>query len=442
MALQEPPARARAGTWPQPVVAPARLPGSLVPWFAWAAVVRDWARAEVEAGRLLQWVPVACGAGIAVYFSADHEPVLVAALVVAAAFCAACVALRRHAAFPLVVMAAAVAVGFAAATLKTRLISHTVLTRPLTAVTLKGFVETYEQREKTDRFVLRVTDMTGPRQDIHLERVRLSVRKGTAPPVGAFIEVKARLSPPLKPLRPGSYDFARDMYFQGIAASGFVTGAVTVSTPPASGGLWLRYAAALQAMRDAVDARIRTVVGGDSRAIATALLTGRRDAITTPVNDAMFISGLGHVLSISGYHMAVVAGVVFFAVRALLALIPVFTVHYPIKKWAAAAALAAATFYLLLSGSEVATQRSYLMTAVVLIAVMVDAAPSPFVRSPSPRFWCSRSRPRRWCIRASRCRSPRRWASSRWSPTACRASSRKPTTRWSDVPRCGARARS
>jgi competence protein ComEC len=111
---------------------------------------------------------------------------------------------------------------------------------------------------------------------------------------------------------------------------------------------------------------------GDKRAIATALLTGRRDAITTPVNDAMFISGLGHVLSISGYHMAVVAGVVFFAVRALLALFPALTVAFPIKKWAAAAALAAAAFYLLLSGAEVATQRSFYMTAVVLIAVMVD----------------------------------------------------------------------
>jgi competence protein ComEC len=74
----------------------------------------------------------------------------------------------------------------------------------------------------------------------------------------------------------------------------------------------------------------------------------------------------------SGYHMAVVAGVVFFAVRALLALIPALTVGFPIKKWAAGAALAAATFYLLLSGAEVATQRSYYMTAVVLIAVMVD----------------------------------------------------------------------
>src|ERR1700761_1970971 len=70
--------------------------------------------------------------------------------------------------------------------------------------------------------------------------------------------------------------------------------------------------------------------------------------------------------------MAVVAGVVFFTVRALLALIPGLTVSFPIKKWSAAAALAAAAFYLLLSGAEVATQRSFFMTAVVLIAVMVD----------------------------------------------------------------------
>ena len=128
----------------------------------------------------------------------------------------------------------------------------------------------------------------------------------------------------------------------------------------------------MQGMRDAIDARIRTTLEGDRRAIATALLTGRRDAISEPVNDAMFISGLGHVLSISGYHMAVVAGVVFFAVRALLALFPPLNVGFAIKKWSAVAALAASAFYLLLSGAETATQRSFFMTAVVLIAVMVD----------------------------------------------------------------------
>ena len=70
--------------------------------------------------------------------------------------------------------------------------------------------------------------------------------------------------------------------------------------------------------------------------------------------------------------MAVVVGIVFFVVRALLALFPPLATGYPIKKWAAAAALAASLFYLLLSGSEVATQRSFFMTAVVLVAVIVD----------------------------------------------------------------------
>jgi competence protein ComEC len=247
-----------------------------------------------------------------------------------------------------------------------------VLARPMFSVTLTGFVETRDIRERTDRFVLRVVTMESARGTTKLERVRLSVKKGTAPAVGSFVELKARLLPPLAPLRPGSYDFGRDMFFSGIGASGFAMGAIKTAEPPAAGGWALRYSGVMQDLRDAIDARIRTVLDGDRRAIATALLTGRRDAITTPVNDPMFISGLGHVLSISGYHMAVVAGVVFFAVRALLALFPALTAAYPIKKWSAAAALLAAAFYLLLSGAEVATQRSFFMTAVVLIAVMVD----------------------------------------------------------------------
>jgi competence protein ComEC len=86
----------------------------------------------------------------------------------------------------------------------------------------------------------------------------------------------------------------------------------------------------------------------------------------------MYIAGLGHVLSISGYHMAVVAGIVFFIIRATLALLPALASLRPIKKWAAAAALAVAAFYLLLSGAAVATQRSFVMVAIVLVGVMLD----------------------------------------------------------------------
>jgi len=87
---------------------------------------------------------------------------------------------------------------------------------------------------------------------------------------------------------------------------------------------------------------VRAVLPGDRGSIASALITGKRDAITTPVNDAMYISSLAHVLSISGYHMAVVAGIVFFFIRAGLALVPSLAIQYPIKKWAAFAALNAA----------------------------------------------------------------------------------------------------
>jgi len=367
-------AQGYAGTWPERGAARADgfLPSGVGAGAFLLAKLREWAAAEAGAGRLLPWVPVAFSVGIAFYFTADHEPVGWITAVAAIVLSVGAFLLRRQKIFPIAVMIAAMACGFATATWRTATLAHGVLTRTIYSVQLSGFVETRDIRERTDRFVLRVTQMNAPRWSRKLERVRLSVRKGAAPDVGSYVELKARLQPPLAPLRPGSYNFARDMFFQGIGASGFVTGAIKIVEPPISGGWLLRYDAVMQDLRDAIDARIRTTLDGDKRAIATALLTGRRDAITTPVNDAMFISGLGHVLSISGYHMAVVAGVVFFVVRALLALFPVLTAGFPIKKWAAAAALAAAAFYLLLSGAEVATQRSFFMTAVVLIAVIVD----------------------------------------------------------------------
>ncbi len=334
--------------------------------------LRGLVHAEAGPGRLVPWVPVAFGSGIALYFTAGREPMAAAAALAALALIVAAFCLRRRRVFPVVALLAAAAAGFAMATLKAGWIAHPILTKTIYAESLKGFVEAREERERTDRFVLRVTDMRAGRSDVRLTRVRLAVRKGAAPAVGSFVELKARLSPPLAPLRPGGYDFARDLYFQKIGASGFVLGAITERAAAGQGGWRLSYVALMQNMRDAIDARIRMVLDGDKRAIATALLTGRRDAISTPVNDAMFISGLGHILSISGYHMAVVAGVVFFALRALLAAFPMLVATFPIKKLAAAMALAAAGFYLLLSGGEVATQRSFFMTAVVLIAVMAD----------------------------------------------------------------------
>ena len=85
---------------------------------------------------------------------------------------------------------AAAACGFATATLKTARIEHGVLARPMFSVTVAGFVETREERERSDRFVLRLDRFEPARATastpVNLERVRLSVKKGTAPEVGSY----------------------------------------------------------------------------------------------------------------------------------------------------------------------------------------------------------------------------------------------------------------
>ena len=329
--------------------------------------------AEVGAGRLLPWFAVAFGTGIVLYFTAEREPALWAAASLAVGAAIPIVPLRaRPVGFVLALGFFAIAAGFAVATLKTALIDHPILRKPATSVAVTGFVELREESQKTDRFVLRVERIEGKRIAEKPRRIRLSVRRGTAPPAGAFVAVKAQLEPPLQPLRPGSYDFARDLYFQDLGASGFVRGAIRLVAPPAQAGLGQRANAFIQGLRDAIDARIRSVVPGDTGSIASMLIDGKRDAIDPHLFDAMFVSGIGHVLSISGYHMAVVAGVVFFVLRALLALIPGLADRAPIKKWSAFAALLVTAFYLVLSGAEVATQRSFIMIAVVLIGVMLD----------------------------------------------------------------------
>lgn len=368
--------RARTGTstWP--------VGGTRARWaaarpgleFVVPARIREWAAAELGAGRLMPWLAVAYGFGDVLYFTAEREPAAWAVLALAALGAASVMVARRSGiGFPLALAFAALTIGFAAATLHTAWIAHPVLRRPAWGIAVTGFVETREERERSDRIVVRTRTIEGRRLDPAPQRVRVAVRPGTAPPVGSFASFKANLLPPLQPLRPGGYDFARDMYFSRLGASGFVLGGIKAAVPPAEGGgAWLRYAATVEDMREGIDKRIRAVVPGDAGAIASAVITGKRGEISPAVKDAFYVSSLVHVLAIAGFHMAVVTGIIFFFIRGGLALIPSLASRRPIKKWAAAGALVTAAFYLVLSGAGIATQRAFVMIAIVLVGVMVD----------------------------------------------------------------------
>ncbi|WP_417770436.1 ComEC/Rec2 family competence protein, partial [Stappia sp.] len=189
------------------------------------------------------------------------------------------------------------------------------------------------------------------------------------PATGDTVRLRARLMPPAPAVMPGGYDFAFRAYFDGIGASGFAFGGVEPVPPVDDGAVpWdLRASAGIERLRSGIAGRIRAALGDTTAAaLAVALITGDRSGIPPDVTEALRTAGLAHILAISGLHMALFAGSVFFVLRALFALSSRLAQDWQIDVWAAGAALAAAAFYLAISGGSIATQRAFVMIALVL----------------------------------------------------------------------------
>jgi competence protein ComEC len=122
----------------------------------------------------------------------------------------------------------------------------------------------------------------------------------------------------------------------------------------------------------AITAAVIDGVPGRAGAFAAAITTGDRSAIDAGTLEALRASNLAHLLAISGLHMGLLTAFVFGAVRVGIAAVPPLALRVPGKKVAAVVALAAGAVYLALSGGNVATERAFVMVAVVLAAVLFD----------------------------------------------------------------------
>lgn len=218
-----------------------------------------------------------------------------------------------------------------------------------------------------DRVVLR--DMPPDRTP---RRVRLSLMDAAAqadpPPLGQRVMLTGHLGPPPGPASPGSFDFRQFAWFGGLGGIGYTRNPVMAVTPP-EGGMWWMHRA-----RMAISAAMQDGIGGQEGAVAAALMTGDRSGITEATNEVMRASNLYHIISISGLHMGMLAGFVYNAVRLALVLAAALRAPFPpaSHKLAAGIALAAAAVYLWLSGGGVATERSFIMVAVMLGAILAD----------------------------------------------------------------------
>lgn len=345
----------------------------------WARAVRAWMAAGFHAVRRdaladrARWglgAPVGFGAGIAVYFAFPLEPPSWSwiAAIGAAIFMVAAAQWRRAGLVPLLASALVFA-GFSAAQYRAQSVAAPILPKEYGGAWVVAEVLAVEPRAPGHRLLLGAPRVEGLSPEKTPARVRVTVAAG-APGVrpGDRVRLRAVLRPPPEPAAPGAFDFARQAYFQRIGAVGFALGEVATLRQGAAMG-WESWWAD---RRSAVAGHVRGVVGGNAGAVAAALMTGERGAIPDSVLVAMRDAGLAHLLAISGLHVGLVAGLVFFAVRGALALVPYVTLRWPIKTWAALAAGLAAGGYLLLVGATIPTQRAFVMVALMLFATAIN----------------------------------------------------------------------
>ncbi len=326
-----------------------------------------------ERERWALWIPVLFGLGIAAYFGLREEPpAWLAPAVFILAAGAALVFRRSQPVLLLAVAVVAAAAGFAAADWRTERVRAPVLEKRYGPAWVRGQVVRVENLPRGPRVWLERVVLPGVAREKTPRRIRIALIRGSRPVVGLYITVLARLTPPRRPAMPGAYDFQRRAWFDGLGAVGFALGparqarVVATGKPVSSFSLWLAR------LRQEMANRILDALPGPQGAVAAALVVGDRSAIPSSVLAAMRDSGLAHLLAISGLHMGLVAATLFFVLRAVLALFEPIALRFPIKKWAAAAAMLGSFLYMGIAGTTVPTERAFLMTGLVLIAVIVD----------------------------------------------------------------------
>ncbi|MFV0360143.1 ComEC/Rec2 family competence protein [Tropicimonas sp.] len=327
---------------------------------------------RAQRGSLLLWVPVCLAAGIGGWFSLRFEPDALFYGFCAGAMLAAAVAGLRagEVSAPLFRAAALVIAGLLLAGARAHLVAEPVLGFRYYGPIEGRIVDIDRSVSDKTRLTLDRVVLKDMRHGRTPTRVRVSLHGDQGflvPEPGLTVILTGHLSPPNGPVEPGGFDFRRMAWFDGLGAVGYTRTPVLALSPPERAP-----ELAIFRIRMVLSRALQERIPGAAGAFAAALLTGDRSGLPREVVDDLRNSNMAHLLAISGLHMALLTGVVFSALRMAMALVPALALRWPTKKIAAVGALAAAAFYLALSGGAVSTLRAFVMVGVMLVAVLLE----------------------------------------------------------------------
>ena len=326
-----------------------------------------------QRGHLFCWVPFCLGIGIGGYYQLPAEPdalIFIAMLVPIGLLYAASRVVRISFA-PLLVAICLIGAGAGIAKFRTDHVAGPVLGFRYYGA-IEGRVVNID-RSGSDAVRLTLDQVKLERMSSEKTPARVRVSLHGEDETANFnpadiIMTTGHLSPPSGPAEPGGFDFQRHAWFLKIGGVGYTRNPVVrlEAARPSGFKLWVF------SQRIALADAVRKQIDGEAGAFAAAIMTGDRSAMSQKTIGNLRATNLAHLLAISGLHMGLLTGFVFAVIRFGLALIPWIALRIPTKKIAAIFSLLIGAAYLALSGGSVATERAYIMVAVMLVAVLLD----------------------------------------------------------------------
>ena len=287
------------------------------------------------------WVGITMAFGAALYFTLPYEPNIPFAYILTIALFAIMIWKR----VPIFLRRAVVFLfGFMYACAYTQIIDTPQIKSTMRDANIVGNVYKIDFANDKSRIYIKTNT------DMHV-RVSLTDNLST-PNVGDKISATATLFRPAGAYAPATFDYARWAYFNNLSATGYLSDYAVVT--PA-------YGFNINSIRDNLHKHANSF-------LVDSLVLGYKNSVPENDNKIWTATGIGHVWSISGFHMTLVGGWLFAIFFLIFRSIPYITRRIPARVPAIICAWLGLLGYLFISGLDVATIRAFLMTTLIFMA--------------------------------------------------------------------------
>lgn len=192
---------------------------------------------------------------------------------------------------------------------------------------------------------------------------------------GDRISFQGKLTVPRNFGTPGEFDSERFYQLKHIVATTYVKSSADIKTAGQAGGFRLQRHFDLTA--GAIGRFIMSRLPGSEGGIIKALLIGDMADIPQQLKDQYSRTGVNHILSISGFHIGIIALALFQIWFAISRLFPVMLLYCNFRRFALLASIPLIIYYLFLSGGAPATARSVIMLCLLTLGLCIERETDP-----------------------------------------------------------------